>query len=193
MYYVIKIVLALNLYIRNSIEQKQFIMKKFALLPALFILFSCSTTKNLQATSNPTYSEASCPKEGECSFEVIKNKSLVIKKDDIDKVYYSLADSPATSVVKYRYNKEANPRLPDSGYSEEIVFEIANDSKTLDYKSSDMQKTKMLFGVMCFCKGKAGFYPVESGTLTYKNDKLNITIPELVDNQKLKDISISFK
>ncbi|NDI98006.1 hypothetical protein GWA97_02855 [Flavobacterium sp. LaA7.5] len=168
-------------------------MKKFALIPTLLILFSCGSTKSLQEASDPAYSETSCPTEGGCTFEVLKNKSLVIKKDGIDKLYYSIADNPATSVVKYRYDKKANPRLPDSGYAEEVVFEIANDSKALDYKDSDIAQTKMLFGVMCFCKGKAGFYPVTSGTLAYKNNVLHIALPELVDAQKLKDISIAFK
>ena len=173
-------------------KQKTTLMKNFALISTLLILFSCNSTKSLYEASNPTYSETSCPAEGECTFEVLKNKSLVIKKDGIDKVYYSLADNTATSVVKYRYNKKANPALPDSGYSEEIVFEIANDSKNLDYNSNNIQQTKMLFGVMCFCKGKAGFYPVNEGAVSY-NDKLHIEIPELVDNQKLKDISVTFK
>lgn len=167
-------------------------MKQFVLIPVLLMLFSCGSTKSLYDNSEAARTEVSCPENGNCTFEVLKNKSLVVKKDGIDKMYYSTIDNSATSVIKYRYVKKTNPALQDAGYVEEIVFEIANNSKALDYKNSDMQQTKMLFGVMCFCKDKAGYYEVKEGALTYKNNKLEVMLPDLVEGQKLKEISVTF-
>ncbi|AXG73574.1 hypothetical protein DVK85_04750 [Flavobacterium arcticum] len=168
-------------------------MRKIALIPILLILFSCGSTKSLHDNAEAVTSITTCPEDGNCTFEVLKNKSLIIKTDDIGKLYYTIKDNSATSVLKYRYVKETNSTLPDSGYVEEVVFEIFNDSTNLDYTDGEIQNTKMLFGVMCFCKGKAGSYSVEKGNLTYKNNKLHIVLPELVEAQKIKDISVTFK
>ena len=90
-------------------------------------LFSCHSKKtavdNLAATSNI---EALCPKEGECTTTIIKNKSLRIKKDDTGQLYYQTEDNLSTSVVHFEYNKKAPEELQDGNYREEILFEIKN-------------------------------------------------------------------
>ncbi|QYJ69232.1 hypothetical protein [Flavobacterium litorale] len=168
-------------------------MKKFILLPMVALLFGCNATKSLNEASGKGYTATTCPEVGQCSFEVLKNKSLVIKKDGTGKVYYSMKENSTTTVIKYRYAKDTDPTLQDAGYTEEVVFEIASDATDLDYDSTTIQETKMLFGVMCFCKGKAGFYKVEKGTLTYKNNTLYITLPNIVEDQVLHDIQVTIQ
>ena len=51
-----------------------------------------------------------CPEEGICSVELLNNKSIVLKKDDIGQFYYQILDNAETSVIKYTYQK---PEIKD--------------------------------------------------------------------------------
>lgn len=137
--------------------------------------------------------ESECPTEGECSVEILRDKSIDVKTDDIGKIYYSLQNAPGKTVIKYSYSKHTDTALQDDGYNEDILFEVNSDYTEFSYTDAALQDTKMLFGVMCFCRGKAGFYKVTEGSVTYNGKNLEIHIPEIVDSQKLKDISIRFQ
>ncbi|WP_294735196.1 hypothetical protein [uncultured Flavobacterium sp.] len=138
--------------------------------------------------------EMTCPEKGDCTIQILENKSLDIKSDGAGKVYYSPKDNPNKNIIIYRYtqHKHPNSKLRDAGYIEEVVFETDKNITSLDYKDADLQKTRMLFGVLCYCKGKAGYYVVEEGSLLYKDNKLNISLTDIVELQRIKDISITF-
>jgi hypothetical protein len=167
-------------------------MKKAAILSLILLLSACAG-QNLQQALKQNNPERTCPENGSCTVEILQNTTLVVKDDVAGKFYYKTETSPDFTVIRYKYTKDTNPALADAGYTEEVVFEVDNNSKILSYSGSTIQKTKMLFGVMCFCKGKAGFYKVESGSISYKDNKLQITVPDIVEGQKLKDITLSFK
>ena len=164
-------------------------MKKI-LIPAIaFALFSCVSHKNTILKSGEYSLESTCPEAGICSFEVSKDSSLVYKQSDLGKLYYETAAQPGKTILKYNYTKKTNPELQDDFYRENVIIETDSDISKLD-KNTDI---KMLFEVSCYCKGLAGFYKVEGGYAEYKDGKLLITVPEVIDNQLTKYIVADIK
>ena len=169
-------------------------MKKIALLPVILFVFSCACKKNAPVALSQNYTlENGCPSEGDCRIEVMKDKSLDVKKDGTGATYFNTIATPGKTVVQYTYTKKTDPRLQDAGYVEKVIFEINSDETGFSYKDKELQTTKMLFGVVCFCRDKSGFYPVQQGSLDYSNKKLTIELPEIVDSQKLNSISVAFE
>lgn len=167
--------------------------KQILVLLSVIALFSCKSQKSPAASWKNYTLETACLPKSECTFEVLENKSLLVKTDDTNHVYYHLQDTPGKTVIKYTYKTITDPKIKDAGYSEEIIFETDDKWSNLNAGDTDIQKTKMLFGVHCFCRGKAGFYKIEKGNINYTNKKLKIELPEVIDDQKTKTVSISFK
>ncbi|WP_447635717.1 hypothetical protein [Flavobacterium microcysteis] len=169
-------------------------MKKYLLLPMIGLVVSCCSTKTSQATtsnSKKTRIESSCPEKGVCTFEILQNKSMNVKTDGTGKMYYELEENPDKVVFFYKYSdKIKDTTLKDAGYREEIVFEMNKDYTDFSFSDKGIQSTKMLFGVFCYCKGKAGNYKVNKGSLIKKGSDLQIDIPPIVDNQIITHIKI---
>lgn len=169
-------------------------MKKIAFIPLIALAFSCACKKNAQMPVSKKYTiESSCPEQGTCKVDVMKDTALTIKKDGTGATYFTTEDAKGKTVVQYSYTKNTDARYQDDGYIEKVVFEINSDETSFSYKDKELQKTKMLFGVVCFCRGKAGNYVVEHGSLDYKDKILNIVLPDMVDNQQLHTVTVNFK
>jgi hypothetical protein len=152
-------------------------MKKLLLLSLLPFFIFCNTNKKNVEKNDQTSSTINnattamndkislCPSDGTCTFELLKNKSLDIKKDDLGGIYFNVVDNDQTSVIKYKYNKTVDPKYQDGFYNEEIIFEIKNGNNKISNKDASLQDTKMLFGRHCYCKGEAGYFNVEKGNL----------------------------
>jgi hypothetical protein len=165
-------------------------MKNAALLPLLFLFSFCGGSKSKQPQE--LIVESPCPPEGNCAVEIMKDKSLIVKNNMGTKFYYQLADTPGRIVVRYTYTKKSNPEYQDDFYIEEVIFETDGQLETL--ANAQPEDIKMLFGVKCYCKGKAGYYNVNKGVVAYADKKLTIKLPDnLIDNQITKDITISVK
>ncbi len=162
-------------------------MKKLLILPLCSILLFCNVKKNsVEKTDDTVKSESvavnkktSCPENGKCTVEVFRNKSLDIIKDDLGSTYYKFLDSDKTTVVKYKYDR--NPPkdgLKDGNYSEEVIFEINNSDTKMALLDTNLQKTKMLFGRFCFCRGQTGYYKINSGNLKLeqKNNEIQYNL-----------------
>lgn len=156
-------------------------MRKLLIIPFLTLITACNCQKKV--SDNPSeikkdeiVTNSTCPSDGKCTIEVIKNKSLEVKLDEFGSTYYNLIDNMNTSVVLYRYNKNVEEGLQDASYKEEIIFEINNNEKQLSFSDKDLQKTKMIFGRICFCRGQTGYYTVTSGKLFLENQKENIKL-----------------
>ena len=159
-------------------------MKKiaFALLP--FLLIACAPKKDAAAFIEGKHTiESPCP-EGNCKLEVLKNKSLSVKTDGTGMLYYSLEDAPRKVVIRYTYDRIFPKDVEDGQYTETIIFET--DAEFSNLKTGNIKDTKMLFGVQCFCRGKAGFYKVSEGTVSYADEKLHVKIPDsIIDDQRI--------
>ena len=154
-------------------------MKKLLFLPICLCLSFCSSKKDSQSktTIDTILSISSnCPAYGKCSVELLKNKSLDIKTDDIGSTYYEIIDNPTTSVIQYQYNKNVPRDLQDGQLMEQIIFQIDNNSKSATFKDLELQKTKMLFVRLCFCRGQTGYYKVVNGSLNINKSDETYTI-----------------
>lgn len=162
---------------------------KVVLFLALLLLPSCKSQNT--ASWNNVSITSPCPEKSECKLEVVENKSLLVKSDDTGHIYYQLQDEPGKKVILYTSRAVTNPQVMDAGYSETLIFETDAKNSNLNVSGINMQNTKMLLGIQCFCRGKAGFYKVESGKISYTGNKLHIEIPGIVEDQKTKEVTIT--
>lgn len=144
----------------------------------LLALANCNCQKNTTSKemANSIINNEECPENGICSIELLKNKSLNVKSDEFGKIYYNLEDNNTKNVVRYTFDKDKDSTLQDSGYREEIIFEINTNVSELNLSEKKLQETKMLFGRFCYCKGATGYYKIENGTLLLKKEKDNIVL-----------------
>ena len=156
-------------------------LKKILILPLAIGLIFCSSQKS-SVKNNPVVIEKSCPDDGICTVEILRNKRMAIKKDDFGSIDYQTVDSHETSVLVYQYNRKVEKGLQDGNYREEIVFEIKKTDKKLLLQDLKLQQTKMLYGRFCFCKGETGYYEVTKGTLKLNqvNNNINFDLDFIV-------------
>lgn len=118
-----------------------------------------------------------------CTAERKENTKLNIHTEPS---VYTTQDSHAdTDVIVYEYSRKTdnNQALKDNFYREEIQMEIPRTDFKKVYKDKDLSKVKLVYGKRCYCKGEAGMYLIEKGTLEVKNTekhtivKLQFTAP----------------
>lgn len=150
----------------------------------LLVISSCNCQKNTATNSSKTIG-ITCPEDGKCTTQIFKNKNLEVKTDEFGSVYYQMSDNPETSVILYQYKRNVEKGLQDANYTEEIIFEIKHSDTDIAFSDSDLQKTKMLFGRLCFCRGQTGYYKVTGGSLKLEqkdneaNFSLTFTVTEV--------------
>lgn len=135
-----------------------------------------------------------CPEDGVCSFEIIENKTLQIKTDELQGTYPELING-SSFVLKFEY-KKGNDNYQDSSYREEIFIEL--DKNNLEFETVDLKKTKLLFARWCYCKGQAGYYKINQGKLSViKKDadsfELNMSFKIEEVPQIINQINYTFK
>lgn len=173
-------------------------MKIFYLLSIMMFFGSCKCKKDLIAETIKTNSIPSskfqkmmttfCPENGKCTTAIYRNKSLEIKTDEFGHNYYNQIDNAETSVIKFSYNRNVPKGLQDGSYREEIVFEINNSDKELSLKNEEIQKTKMLFGRFCYCKGSTGNYKVIDGNLNLKQKDNEVEFELVFKNNQVPQL-----
>ncbi|MDR6966770.1 hypothetical protein J2X31_000768 [Flavobacterium arsenatis] len=168
-------------------------MKKIVVLSLIsFLIFSCNCKKKATEENKNMKAQLlnSCPENFECTLEVFPNKTMNVKTGDVSGTYFELEDFNGTTVYHYTYNQKTNKLYQDAGYREEIIFELASDVSDLKLSDEELQKAKMIFGVWCYCKGKAGNYKVAKGNFSKKGNEISIDFPAVVDDQKVKELRI---
>ena len=152
------------------------------LIISFMSFFSCKTGQALEGKSNiapqaeSKVSTTPCSTVGSCKWSYYENKALVVKKDDIGKVYYNMVEDKTKSVVHFIFKKENASGLADGNYSEEMVFEMANDCKELVLADEMLHKIKLLLGKHSFKREEVGIHWVEQGLLKIKNEKDKLTV-----------------
>lgn len=129
-----------------------------------------------------------CPDGVNCRYESYKNTQLIIKKDDTGQIYLERTPQIGVRTLIYYYEKDTNQAYVDGHYIEEIHFEIPEKYLTKDYDTIPISKS--IFGVFCYCKGKAGYYPTEIIKASYKNKVLEIEVKKAIENQQTKSFQI---
>lgn len=166
-------------------------MKFIYLISVFFLVLSCSTVKKSTRENKPLLTENSCPEGGDCVFEVLKDSELKIKSDEFGKLYPEIIAGDHL-VIKYQFKKKEVKNTVDGSYSEYVYFEINKKDQRLILRDSELQKVKMLYGRICFCRKAIGYFKVTDGTLFLFNDQnklsmnLNFTVKKVP--QKITEI-----
>ncbi len=138
---------------------------KHVFLLFFIIIASCQVKKELVDDSNFTnkQSQSNCPEDGVCTFEVIKNKSAEIKKDEFGASYLNLSKSENV-LLKFEYIKNEIPNTQDSSYIEIIYLELTLGKN--GYQIKDINNNA-IFGRLCFCRGQTGYYEIVDNNLKF--------------------------
>ena len=178
-------------------------MKAFFLMLPLLMVNACNTTKTTQVSSSEDKTEVmenskkQCPDDGVCTAEVQKNKQIILKNDEATNMVYPVIKDGNNMVVVYTFSQKGPEGTVDGNYSETIHFEVPANLSELDKKGASLQDVKLLYGKQCYCKGEAGFYIVENGSLqvTKTKNELHFELQFVVDktSHKLSKISKTIK
>jgi hypothetical protein len=165
-------------------------MKKIALLFVVLSMLSCQCKKaaTQQTTANVT---SECPKDGTCTIEVSPNKSIVVKKDEFGSVFYTLEESTSKKVIKYTYKRTVKGDIQDANYREEIIFELDSETENLELSDAALEKTQLLFGRFCFCRGQTGNYKINQGKLTVTKNSIDLNFKTDQVPQIIKHVAFS--
>ncbi len=143
----------------------------------VFVLLSCAATKeqdkDQKASIPPPH--INCPEDGDCSFEIMKNSILKLNYSDTGQLYPEVVEGDKI-VVKFHYKKESVKDVMDSGYSEYVYLEFDPNESQIILKDKELQKVKMVFGRICYCKGAMGYFPVVNGNLFLFNRDGNLQL-----------------
>lgn len=166
-------------------------MKRLWMFSLVLCMF-CKTVKvasHSENTLDKIHLDSVCPEDGNCTVKLLRNKSMVLKRDGTGYLYYALVETTASSVIHYEYSRKTDPELQDAGYREEILFEIPNDFESLSLVDIDLAQVKMLFGRHCFCRGQAGYFQIQEGKLnlvkqddivTFQLDFTSRDVPQVI-------------
>ena len=166
-------------------------MKKIVFL-LLIIGFASSCKCKQNIADNKKAMENNCPENTLCSTEVLENSTMVIIQDVTNKPFCTIAEQEGTTVYRYKMSEGVDSNYEDSGYREELIFELPSDFKDGTISGKDILKTNALLGVFCFCKEKAGYYKINEGSITKSGNTFSIEIPVLVDGQKTTKLEVKF-
>ena len=145
-------------------------MKLYFSLFIFLSLSACGPRQQITKDIPREMQNISCPESGNCSLEVFKNSSLLIKTDSFGKIYPEIEEGE-NLVIKYHFEKTVNKKTQDAGYSEFIYFEIDKNENQLILKDKALQNVKMLFGRICFCRDANGYFKIYHGDLyLFKNN-----------------------
>ena len=162
-------------------------MKNTYIIFALFLLLGCKTNQSASEQSGAYLKEISCPESGNCEFEVLQNSILNIKTDEFGKLYPEV--SPGNKVViKFHYKKIEPENVMDASYSEYIYLEVNENEQQLILKDKELQKVKMLYGRICFCRDAAGYFRVTKGSLYLFNSNKKLKMDLTFEVNKIPQI-----
>ncbi len=131
------------------------------IIPILLLLFiSCKS--NYMVCQHINQKALSCPENGECTIELIPNKSIEFNADNFGILYPVISDGEKT-LLKYTYKKNPIENTQDSNYTEIIYAELDKEFSELSLTNKDLQNVKLYFGRLCYCKGQTGYYPIKKG------------------------------
>lgn len=144
---------------------------------SLIILMSCAGTKDQEKDqkANIPPPHINCPEGGDCSFEIMKNSILKLNYSNSGQLYPEIIKGDKI-VVKFHYKKDEIKDVMDSSYSEYVYLEFDPNETQIILKDKELQKVKMVFGRICYCKGSMGYFQVKQGNLFIFNRDGNLQL-----------------
>lgn len=164
-------------------------MKYITGMIAMLLIFSgCGSRHGQTAKGEDQKMMNECPEEGRCEIRRIEGKSIVISQDEFGKTLYQLVDNAQKDIIFYEYVNPGPKGVQDGMYREEVLFEVSKGNGDIELQGRPLLASNILFGVFCFCKDKAGYYRVTSGKVSRKSNAWYISLPDIVQGQKTKEI-----
>jgi hypothetical protein len=171
-------------------------MRIICLFVISLLWVSCASHQKIDADKKPIMLDFNCPDDGDCVFEVLKNSNLQLKYDEFGKLYPEIIGGDKI-VIKYHYKKDEIKNTVDSNYSEYVFLEINEKNEQLILKGKELQKVKLVFGRICFCREATGYFKVTEGNLFLFNNNglLQINLKFNVNKvpQVIKEINENIK
>jgi hypothetical protein len=141
------------------------------LLPLLFlIIVSCKSTFVVNEVI--LVNTLNCPENGDCTIELLPNKSLEFKKDEFGNSYPVISEGNKT-IFKYIYTRKPIPNTQDGNYSEIVFAELDSVISPITFTNKTLKDAKLHFGRLCYCKGETGYYPIKKGEFTITKSTKN--------------------
>ncbi len=145
-------------------------MRYLYILIVSLVFFSCNAKQKLLIEDKGENSTDKCPEDGICTFEILKNKTFEVKKDNLGNLYPEIFDGDNIILI-FEYKRNEIPNTLDGNYSELIYVELNPNNLIIDLEDSKLQDAKLLFARLCFCRGQTGYYKVKSGKLSISREK----------------------
>ena len=144
------------------------------LMFVLLLLVGCKSINKPTDTLNSSVQFFNnCPENGDCSLEILDNKSAKIEHDKFNNSYITLEESKS-SLLMFKYERDEIQGTADSGYYEVIYFNIDKIDPNMVLKDESLAEVDAIFGRMCFCSREStGYFPIRKGVLKLKKIKKN--------------------
>ncbi|SFZ90514.1 hypothetical protein SAMN05428642_101981 [Flaviramulus basaltis] len=139
------------------------------LLLLIVVFGGCKSNKAVSFVEEVTANEL-CPEEGNCSYEILKNKKINYNYNNLSDFYPTFSEGDKL-VFKFEYKQNEIPNTQDSSYREEVIIEL--DSTDLEFETTTFKGEKILFARWCYCKGQTGYYKIQQGKLSVKKIENN--------------------
>jgi hypothetical protein len=140
-------------------------MKLLTPIFCMILVIACKSNQVSVAENPMLYAQSLCPEDGVCTFEVLKDKNLIVKTDEFGNHYKEVVTGEHI-VLKFEYKRNEIPNTADGGYTEEIYIELNPNEIESELQNSELKKVNLLFGRLCFCRGQTGYYEIDNGVLT---------------------------
>lgn len=163
-------------------------MKKQLIPLIFFVLFTaCNTSQTIHFQKKIEENTKNCLQQGTCKIAFLPNKAISFKKDAQGNTYPVISEGNKT-IFKYTFTKE-DKKIQDSFYSEIIYAELDSTTTKINLKNNQLQKIKLHFGRLCFCKGQTGYYPITNGYFKLKKINANtINVQIKFENEKVPQL-----
>jgi hypothetical protein len=123
-----------------------------------------------------------CPNGGTCSFEVIKDASIRLLRDEFDNFFPRQSYNPYTNVIKISYVKDVPEGIMDAGYIENFYFEVPKSKKEWNLKNKQMYRANLIYSRECRCPGEKGHEYILDGKFDYRKMRSILDVDIKVKN-----------
>ncbi len=167
-------------------------MRKFLFLSFfVFINLSCATKQVATELAEDIFITG-CPDGGTCSFEVLKDTSITLVRDEFDNFYPRQSKSIDFNLIKIAYTKDVPEGIMDAGYVEVFYIVVPKQKKEWNLKNKALYRASLIYGRECRCPGETGYEYVLEGKLNYRRMRSHLDIDLKVKNTNLSMLMNKF-
>lgn len=88
--------------------------------------------------------------EESTDLKIYENSRITTPSDS--ELFVATRTSGKNLVFKYKFNREADPKIPDSGYLETIIFEIESEETKFSLMDDELYRINPFYRQVCLCR-----------------------------------------